>query len=80
MRSVNQLSRSRQRRYRVILPFSLGYLDFKVHSVAWSCDGRRLASGSFDKCVSIYSLDKYGLVGRKNDYVGVIDGYEVQIL
>ncbi|CAH1791253.1 unnamed protein product [Owenia fusiformis] len=30
----------------------------KVHSVAWNCDGRRLASGSFDKTVSIYSLDR----------------------
>uniref|UniRef100_A0A090X7R6 Putative tho complex subunit n=1 Tax=Ixodes ricinus TaxID=34613 RepID=A0A090X7R6_IXORI len=30
----------------------------KVHSVDWSCDGRRLASGSFDKTVSIFVLDK----------------------
>ena len=30
--------------------------------MAWSCDGRRLASGSFDRSVSIYTLDKYGLV------------------
>uniref|UniRef100_A0A1B6GJ84 Uncharacterized protein n=3 Tax=Proconiini TaxID=565685 RepID=A0A1B6GJ84_9HEMI len=30
----------------------------KVHSVGWSCDGRRLASGSFDKCVTIFSLDR----------------------
>ncbi|XP_046480721.1 THO complex subunit 3 [Neodiprion pinetum] len=28
----------------------------KVHSVGWSCDGRLLASGSFDKCVCIFSL------------------------
>uniref|UniRef100_A0A1B6MD23 Uncharacterized protein n=1 Tax=Graphocephala atropunctata TaxID=36148 RepID=A0A1B6MD23_9HEMI len=30
----------------------------KVHSVGWSCDGKRLASGSFDKCVTIFSLDR----------------------
>lgn len=28
----------------------------KVHSVGWSCDGKNLASGSFDKCVCIFSL------------------------
>ncbi|XP_028407705.1 THO complex subunit 3-like [Dendronephthya gigantea] len=38
----------------------------KVHSVAWSCDGRRLASGSFDRSVSIYTLDKYGLSKEAN--------------
>ncbi|XP_013406023.1 THO complex subunit 3 [Lingula anatina] len=30
----------------------------KVHSVDWSCDGRKLASGSFDKTVSLFSLDR----------------------
>ena len=30
----------------------------KVHSVGWSCDGRRLASGSFDKTVAVYVLDR----------------------
>lgn len=35
----------------------------KVHSVGWSCDGKRLASGSFDKCVCIYTLDRDRLVG-----------------
>lgn len=37
----------------------------KVHSVGWSCDGRRLASGSFDKSVTIFSLDREKLVGGK---------------
>jgi len=32
--------------------------EAKVHSVDWNCDGRRLASGSFDKVVSIYSLSR----------------------
>ncbi|XP_052681797.1 THO complex subunit 3-like [Crassostrea angulata] len=31
--------------------------DSKVHSVARSCDGRRLASDSFDKTVSVFQLD-----------------------
>ncbi|XP_053200655.1 THO complex subunit 3-like [Panonychus citri] len=30
----------------------------KVHSVDWSCDGHRLASGSVDKSISIFNLDK----------------------
>lgn len=34
----------------------------KVHSVGWSCDGRRLASGSFDKSVAIFALERYRLV------------------
>lgn len=35
----------------------------KVHTVDWSCDGRKLASGSFDKTVSVFSLDRDRLVG-----------------
>lgn len=34
----------------------------KVHSVGWSCDGKRLASGSFDKSVCVYTLDRDRLV------------------
>ncbi|KAG1667545.1 THO complex subunit 3 [Nymphon striatum] len=30
----------------------------KVHSVDWNSDGRRLASGSFDKTVCIFALEK----------------------
>ncbi|KOB78215.1 Wd-repeat protein [Operophtera brumata] len=30
----------------------------KVHSVGWSCDGRRLASGSYDKNVAIFNLER----------------------
>ena len=37
----------------------------KVHSVAWSCDGKMLASGSFDKTVCLYSLDRDRLVTTK---------------
>lgn len=37
----------------------------KVHSVGWSCDGKRLASGSFDKTVCIYTLDKDKLVTKQ---------------
>ncbi|XP_018407900.1 PREDICTED: THO complex subunit 3 [Nanorana parkeri] len=38
----------------------------KVHSVAWSCDGRRLASGSFDKTASVFVLEKDRLVKEIN--------------
>lgn len=34
----------------------------KVHSVGWSCDGRKLASGSFDKSVAIFNLERNRLV------------------
>jgi len=30
----------------------------KVHSVAWNCDGKRLASGSFDKTVVTFVFDR----------------------
>jgi WD40 repeat protein len=35
----------------------------KIHTVAWNCEGRRLASGSFDKTVAMFTLDKDKLVG-----------------
>lgn len=34
----------------------------KVHTVGWSCDGRRLASGSLDRTVIIYTLDRDRIV------------------
>ena len=34
----------------------------KVHSVSWNSDGKYLASGSFDKCVCIFSLTPDRLV------------------
>ena len=29
----------------------------KIHSVAWNVDGRRLASGSTDKTVAVFTLE-----------------------
>ena len=34
----------------------------KVHSVAWNCDGKRLASGSFDKTVVSFVINQDRLV------------------
>uniref|UniRef100_A0A8C5VVS2 THO complex 3 n=1 Tax=Microcebus murinus TaxID=30608 RepID=A0A8C5VVS2_MICMU len=41
----------------------------KVHSVAWSCNRRRLASGSFDNTVSVFVLEKDWMV-KENNYQG----------
>ncbi|XP_063707357.1 THO complex subunit 3 [Culicoides brevitarsis] len=41
----------------------------KVHSVGWNCDGRRLASGSFDKTVTIFNLEKDRL-NKESTYRG----------
>ncbi|XP_054766090.1 THO complex subunit 3-like [Lytechinus pictus] len=35
-----------------------GVHSSKVHSVAWNCDGTMLASGSFDRNVCVFSLDR----------------------
>ena len=34
----------------------------KIHSVAWNCDGKRLAAGSMDKTVTVFMLENYRLV------------------
>ena len=34
----------------------------KVHSVAWNSDGKRLASGSYDKTVNVFVLDRDRMV------------------
>ena len=36
----------------------------KVHSVAWNCDGRKLASGSYDKTVNVFHLERDRLVSE----------------
>ncbi|XP_062507722.1 THO complex subunit 3-like [Corticium candelabrum] len=46
--------------------------ESKAHSVGWSCDGRKLASGSTDKTVSVFSLDKHNL-SRIFNYKGHTD-------
>eukprot|EP00118_Oscarella_pearsei_P000329 m.4713 g.4713 ORF g.4713 m.4713 type:complete len:333 (+) comp11150_c0_seq1:12-1010(+) len=46
--------------------------ESKAHSVDWNSDGRKVASGSTDKTVSVFSLDKYGLT-RLYNYKGHSD-------
>lgn len=41
----------------------------KVHSVGWNSDGRKLASGSFDKTVTIFALEK-DRVSKESTYRG----------
>ena len=47
----------------------------KVHSVAWNCDGRRIASGSVDKTVSVLSLEHDKLRNESN-YKGHTDSVD----
>lgn len=42
--------------------YILFIFNLQVHSVGWNCDGRKLASGSFDKSVAVYTLDRDRLV------------------
>ena len=43
--------------------------SLKVHTVAWSADGKRLASGSLDKTACVFTLDKDRLVKGKNEKI-----------
>ncbi|XP_071793248.1 THO complex subunit 3-like [Asterias amurensis] len=47
----------------------------KVHSVGWSCDGRLLASGSFDKTVSVFLMERDRLT-REATYRGHTDSVD----
>lgn len=47
----------------------------KVHSVDWNSDGRKLASGSFDKTVSVYSLDRDRL-SKERSFKGHTDSVD----
>lgn len=40
----------------------------KVHSIRFNCDGRKLASGSNDKTVVVYSVDRDRLSKEKTFY------------
>lgn len=44
----------------------------KVHTVGWSCDGRRLASGSLDRTVVIYTLDRDRIVCTFLNYLQLL--------
>jgi len=46
-----------------------GHRD-KVHSLGWSCDGRRLASGALDHCVRIWSLDRKESISELKGHTG----------
>lgn len=46
----------------------LRYHNSKVHSIRWNCDGRKLASGSNDKSVVIYSLNNDSIKKDKTFY------------
>jgi len=52
----------------------------KVHSVGWSSDGRRLASGSFDKSVSVFTLKDDRLVSRLKHNLSCIICHTITLL
>ena len=41
----------------------------KVHTIGWSKDGKRLASGSYDQTVCVFSLDRDKLVCLNTIYI-----------
>lgn len=44
----------------------------KVHSVSWSCEGKWLASGSLDKTVGIFHLERSKLVRACGGHVTLL--------
>ena len=46
-----------------------GHRD-KVHSIGWSSDGRRLASGSLDQCARIWSLERKDFLCELKGHTG----------
>ena len=48
----------------------------KVHSVGWSSDGRRLASGSVDMTVKIWNIDSRGQQGTEMELKGHTEGVD----
>lgn len=50
----------------------------KVHSVGWSCDGRRLASGSYDRTVTSFTLnEETGRLSREHTFKGHADSVDM---
>lgn len=47
--------------------------------MGWSCDGSRLASGSYDKAITIWSLESDRL-GREGNYKVLITSIGVLII
>ena len=48
----------------------------KIHSVDWNCDGRRLASGGFDKSVCIVGLSNDRLSKEVCMFVAIMNKNE----
>ncbi|KAF1741918.1 hypothetical protein MXB_3459, partial [Myxobolus squamalis] len=40
----------------------------KVHSVGWNCNGKKLASGSFDKSLTIFCFDRERFVQKTTNF------------